>query len=218
MEAAYSRDRLRTGKCARDAAFCLGAILCLLGAASNASAAVELQLISNGQAVATRQLSAVYNEAIFPGFACKAGDGSELFQGGPSATLRFKLGGEGGDYAFDSCMTSRGEEVAISASQEDLIPKLREVKITASEVSERFSPVPFFEDTETGCVYKLTKLSGALPASHSLTEVALGGTARRDTRLSAHTCAKTAAVSDTSTIEAAPEGAPPGSYEVEELA
>jgi hypothetical protein len=135
--------------------------------------------------------------------------------GGPKRVLTFTDLAEGGDEAFNSCETGSGEEV--STETESGQPKLHQVKVSAETVTETFSPTVRFQDDETGCVWTLRKLSGPLPGSDSLTNIAVAGTVKLDRALSARTCPKTGEASGTATIEAAPEGAPPGSYEVEVL-
>ena len=191
--------------------------LCLLGAvASSASAsALKLQLISNGEAVTSDQRSAVIDYARFPGFTCEAFDGAMSFGGGPKRVLTFTDTAEGGDEAFNTCKTESGEEV--STETESGQSTLHQVKVSAETVTETFSNPVVFQDTETDCVWTLRKLSGPLSGSESLTNVAVAGTVKLDRGLSTRTCPKTGEVSGTTTIEAAPEAAPPGSYEVQVL-
>lgn len=177
----------------------------------------KLRLLSNGEPVRDGQPSAVYNEAQFPGFTCQGTNGSMSFETNPARTLKFGYRAEGGSYGFDSCKTTSGEGVPISSRSEGNEPHLRRTTITTTTVTEIFRLAPIFEDRESGCVWTLPKLAGPLPSSGSLEGVLLSGTLRLLKRYSSRTCPQTAEVRDTTTIEAAPEGAPPGSYEVQRI-
>jgi hypothetical protein len=205
--------------------FCASAVLgaCLLGvsaisAVSAHASGTRLQLLSNGSPVGFDQRSAVINEAEFPGFTCSGFNGDMSFRRTPAKTLRFKFPlDEGGSEGFNYCTTDAGEEVAIVEPHEGDTPHLREVTMTAQTVTETFKPRPLFEDDETGCLWELRKLAGPLPRSGSLHDVQLSGPLRLLVHLSSTTCPGVGDVTDITTIEAAPEGAPPGSYEVERL-
>ena len=213
--------RLRSRRFVTRTAAVLGA--CLLAALAIATCAYaappKLALVSDGEPVPSGQRSAVITSASFPGFTCEGFGGSMEFLGGPKLVLKFSSReAEGGDEAFDSCETGSGETVATGQEVTEFGPsKLQLVTVTSEAVTETFRPAAMFDDTETGCVWTLHKLAGPLPSSGELAEVPLSGTVRLRPRLSAHTCPETGAVSATATIEAAPEGAPPGSYTVEQV-
>jgi hypothetical protein len=140
------------------------------------------------------------------------------FRRTPAKTLLFKFPlDEGGSEGFNYCTTDAGEKVAVVEHHEGDTPHLREVTITTQTITETFKPQPLFEDDETGCLWELRKLAGPLPSSGSLQDVQLPGTLRLLAHLSSSTCPGMGDVTDITTIEAAPEGAPPGSYEVERL-
>lgn len=193
----------------------LGAVVAFAFAVNGAYAAgPKLQLFSNGRPVPSGQPSAVITQAAFPGFTCNGFSGAMEFQGGPARTLRFKFVAEGGGEAFYSCETGTGERV--TTETEGATAKSRTVQISSKAVVEKFVPAPVFEDDASGCVWRLHKLEGPLPGSGDLEGVHVSGTVKLLSRLSAHTCPKTAEATGTVTIEAAPEGAPPGSYRVEQ--
>jgi hypothetical protein len=185
------------------------------------AAGPKLRLLSNGKVVPKGQRSAVINQTSFPGFKCEGFNGAMRFEGnGVSGVpvLRFmNPGGEGGGEAFQSCVTEKGETV--STATEGLPAKLATVAISAEHetVTEQIRPVAFFEDKATGCVWQLSKLSGALPKAGPLEGIHVAGTVRLAGKISAKTCPKLAEAMGTVTIEASPEGAPPGSYELERI-
>jgi hypothetical protein len=194
--------------------------LCALAAfaiaTEGASAALpRLRLLSNGTQVPANQRTAVINTTSFPGFTCQGFNGAMHLERNPAVELKFAKGGEGGGEAFSSCETGSGEPV--STATEGPAAKLSSVTVSRTTVTERFVPAVVFEDNESGCVWELHKLAGPLPSSGPLEAIPVSGTLRLLAHLSARTCSGPGEASGTATIEAAPEGAPPGSYEVERV-
>ncbi|HEV3284624.1 MAG TPA: hypothetical protein VG010_10490 [Solirubrobacteraceae bacterium] len=197
----------------RVAASLLAPVLMLAaGASPSAAAGPKLRLISNGKPVPREQRTAVINLVSFPGFTCEGFNGAMIFEGSGGRTLKF-LNGGGGAEAFEKCETSKGEKV--STATESGGSKLASVAVTGETITEHFTPAAIFEDKETNCVWKLTRLAGATPSSGPLTSVHVSGHVNLIAKLSGHSCPKTAEASGTVTIEAALEGVPPGSYEIE---
>jgi len=191
----------------------------ILVAGSAYAAAPKLRLLSNGSPVPSGQGTAVITQTSFPGFTCKSFSGALQSGANPSAVLKFSNPApEGGDEAFNSCETASGEPVGIGSRREGSIPKL--IRVTASAetetVTEFFSPTVILEDDQSGCLWLLGKLSGPLPSSGNLEGIALRGTVKRAAG-SARSCPTSREATAAATIEAAPEGAPPGSYEVERI-
>jgi hypothetical protein len=177
----------------------------------------KLRLISNGKTVPRGQRTAVITETSLPGFTCKSFSGALHSGANPAAVLTFtNPEPEGGDEAFNTCETGSGEPVFIGSTREERISHLVRVTVSGETVTEVFSPAALLEDKETGCAWQLSKIAGPLPASGRLEGIALKGTPKLAAG-SAHSCPKAGEAAATATIEASPEGAPPGSYEVERI-
>jgi hypothetical protein len=178
-----------------------------------------VRLTYEGATVAKGQRSYVETRASFPGFTCEGYTGVAYTKTNPATTVSIvnNLNAEnGGGEAFSGCRTSGGR--SFSEETELAVPKLRKVTVTASTVTEVFMPTPLFDDEETGCIWRLVKLSGPLPSSGSLSEVPVSG-ALRLVRGSAKSCPKTAqSASALLTVgRTDSEGAPEGAYGVEVL-
>src|ERR1700694_4992544 len=195
-------------------ALCVCAAFAIAAGAAYASGPM-LRLLSNGKPVPSGQRTAVIDQIAFPGFTCEGFNGAMHSGSNPARVLKFIPGEEVGGEAFNSCATGHGQPVGIGT--EGKPAKLHLVTVSSETVTQSFVPGVVFDDEETGCIWELHKLAGPLPSSGDLELVHVSGSLRLHTRVSARTCPRTAEAAGTATIQASPEGAPPGSYEVERV-